>query len=76
VAFPESVELEARQRARGICQCERRTCPHFGRCRVRGAEFHHKRSLTSGGTDELSNCELLCSPCHQRSHAEGDLGLL
>lgn len=34
---------------------------------------HHKRKLTSGGTNDRSNLQALCSGCHSRLHAkQGD----
>lgn len=74
MTFPESVEVGAKSRARGICECARNNCPHYGRCRVRGLEYHHTKRPSAGGSAELSNCEFLCTPCHERAHGESDFG--
>jgi 5-methylcytosine-specific restriction endonuclease McrA len=73
LTFPESVQRLARQRARGTCECTQTSCPHYGRCRVRAIEFHHKKPVAAGGDDELSNCQFLCKACHSEIHrtAEG-----
>jgi 5-methylcytosine-specific restriction endonuclease McrA len=77
MAFSDEVQRHARRRAHGTCECTSNGCPHFGRCRLSGTEFHHKRSLESGGTDEVSNCTLLCRACHQRLHGgAGTVGKL
>jgi hypothetical protein len=75
--FPESVEREARKRARGTCECTRNTCPHYGGCRLPGTTYHHKKAVKAGGTDELGNCQLLCKACHDRAHSSsGGFGLI
>ncbi|MGB8197840.1 MAG: HNH endonuclease [Acidimicrobiales bacterium] len=75
MSFPESVQRLARQRARGTCECTNSACPHYGHCRLPAKEFHHKKSLSDGGSDELSNCQYFCVACHERAHtATGQLG--
>jgi 5-methylcytosine-specific restriction protein A len=67
VAFSEQTKQEALARADGHCECMRGAHGHVGRCSSRGPfEYHHKLSLASGGGDALSNCEVLCKPCHRR----------
>ncbi|MGH9019828.1 MAG: HNH endonuclease [Acidimicrobiales bacterium] len=66
--FSDETQLALRKRAHGVCECTRDACPHFGRCRSRGSEFHHKRAETAGGTDEPTNGQFLCRSCHQRVH--------
>ena len=77
LAFPESVQILARKRAHGTCECTASWCPHYGHCRLPAKEFHHKKPLRSGGDDEVANCQFLCEACHQRAHSTtGDLGLI
>ena len=72
MTFPDSVQLRVRQRASGVCECTRDTCMHYGPCKVRGAEFHHKKSPSAGGGDDAANCQLLCKACHQEAHNVAD----
>ncbi len=80
MAFSEETVRQAWQRADGKCECTRSAHSHaYGRCSKelvwenrgresgRGAwEAHHKTSVESGGSDALSNCEILCWDCHSR----------
>ncbi len=75
--FSEDVVRKAWNRARGGCECRRKTHEHpyvrhskqlvwknRGR-EGRGAwEAHHS---SSAGGDGLSNCEILCWDCHSRT---------
>lgn len=77
MAFSEEVVKKAWSRAKGCCECRRKTHEHsYIRCNKnlvcgnngregRGAwEAHH---ITSGGPDSLSNCEILCWECHKKT---------
>lgn len=67
MAFSQTTKDEALKRAGGRCECERGSHPHFGRCgSTYNLEYHHKLAVASGGSDALSNCEVLCNDCHQR----------
>ncbi len=68
MAFSEETQRDVRRRAHGVCECTLDACPHFGRCRSKGAEFHSKRADSAGGTDEPSNAQFLCPSCHERLH--------
>jgi 5-methylcytosine-specific restriction endonuclease McrA len=70
LTFPDAVQRLARQRARGTCECTSHSCPHYGGCRARATEFHHKKAVASGGDDELPNCQVLCKACHRQVHAK------
>ncbi len=75
MTFPDSVQRLARQRARGTCECTASWCPHYGHCRLPAKEFHHKKSVASGGDDDIANCVFLCKACHDRAHStSGQLG--
>lgn len=80
MAFSEETVQQAWKRSGAKCECTRSTHSHQGRCNKelvwenrgretgRGAwEAHHKVSVDSGGTDALSNCEILCWDCHKRT---------
>ena len=80
MAFSEETVRQAWQRASGKCECTRKTHNHTGRCykplswgdRGRSSgwgawEAHHRTRVESGGTDALSNCEMLCWDCHSRT---------
>lgn len=69
--FSDETKHRARHRAGGRCECERKSHKHlFGRCSAILAlvkvEYHHKTAVASGGSNALSNCEVLCVSCHQR----------
>jgi 5-methylcytosine-specific restriction protein A len=78
VAFNETTKQAALRRAGGQCECRRLSCsehPATYRCQTRLAagrfHFHHKTAVASGGDDSLSNCEVLCIPCHERTQTYG-----
>jgi 5-methylcytosine-specific restriction endonuclease McrA len=56
----------------GTCECARDTCQHYGPCKARGSEFHHKKPVGTGGSEELTNCQFLCKLCHQQAHSSGE----
>jgi 5-methylcytosine-specific restriction endonuclease McrA len=84
MSFPESVVKEAWKRAGGRCECKNTTHNHYRRCNKqltwenrgregRGAwEAHHTVSVDSGGSNTLSNCEILCWDCHTKTRTFGD----
>lgn len=80
MAFSEDVVKAAWKRADGKCECRRLGHNHlYGRCNKelvwenrgregRGCwEAHHKTAVASGGDDSLSNCEILCWDCHNKT---------
>jgi len=80
MAFDDETIAAAWGRSGGRCECERATHGHVGRCgkmlaeNNRGRESgwgsweaHHRLSVQSGGSDALSNCEVLCWDCHSRT---------
>ncbi len=73
--FSESVKQAAFKRSGGQCECERAGHSHAGRCTAPvsrlTAEFHHITAESAGGSDFLSNCEVLCIPCHQATTSYG-----
>ncbi len=76
MAFSESIKDLAFARSSGRCECRRTTHNHsHGRCSVtvtrHGAEYHHITSQAAGGSDSLSNCEVLCVECHQATDSYG-----
>jgi len=82
VAFSETTKQQAFLRAGGRCECVRTTCRHHtGRCnRVLDPnnralrqtwEAHHRMAVAAGGMDIASNCEILCTQCHQNTRTFG-----
>ncbi len=76
MSFPEDVVLEAWRRARGRCQCKRRSHSHiFPHCDRRllwenqkdGDESPHSwfayHKDHESDNDTLANCEILCWSC-------------
>lgn len=86
MAFSDLTIRQAWQRSGGRCECERSSHGHgyTGRCTQRlmfnlrgndyspyGWEAHHKTAVSSGGSDALSNCEILCMSCHKKTGSYG-----
>lgn len=75
MAFSESTKDLAFKRSGGRCECERESHGHTGRCPTRvtrhGAQYHHKHAESLGGSDSLSNCEVLCVRCHKQTQSWG-----
>lgn len=82
MAFSEVTKDQAFARSGGRCECNRlhtgvTSAPHHGgRCtntftRHGNWEAHHKVAVSSGGSDNLSNCEVLCVKCHQLTQTYG-----
>ena len=76
VSFPDSVVEAAWKRAKGRCECRRTTHDHTiphgiqltwgnrGREGKGAWEAHHK---VRGGSDTVSNCEILFWDCHKKT---------
>lgn len=69
--FSDETKVQARRRAGVFCECTRKSHKHpWGRCSAVLAlvkvEYHHRTAVASGGSNALSNCEVLCASCHQR----------
>ena len=78
MAFPESVRQAAYERAGGRCECKRRSCTchrRNDRCykKLRRPHWHahHRTAVSSGGSDTLGNCEILCVECHKNTGTYG-----
>ena len=80
MAFSEDTVRQAWNRAGGKCECGRTSHNHTGgRCNsplvwenrsregVGAWEANHRTRVESGGDDSLSNCEILCWPCHAKT---------
>lgn len=88
MAFPQSVVDQAFARSGGRCECARQhpgriEAPHHGsRCprtfmrtgRGTSWEAHHITAESVGGSDTLSNCEILCITCHSLTQSYGRSG--
>ena len=76
MAFSESIKDEAFKRSGGMCECTRTShLNHTGRCSKiltrYGTEYYHVVSQDAGGTEDLSNCEVLCTICHRQIRSNG-----
>ena len=86
MAFSDLTVRQAWMRSGGRCECQRSTHGHnyTGRCPQRllwtergndhslyGWEAHHKTAASVGGSDGLSNCEILCIECHKNTASYG-----
>lgn len=79
--FPDDVVRQAFARSRGQCECKRTSHRHGSpRCPARlvwerrgydgpgGWEAHH---INANDPPTLSNCEILCQPCHKATETYG-----
>jgi len=77
MAFSQSIVDQAFTRSRGFCECTRATHHHptlwcaallmyqnRGRYGLGSWEANHINRVESDGADSISNCEILCWPCH------------
>lgn len=86
MAFSDFTVRQAWTRSGGRCECQRVTHTHgyLNRCTrmlswnqrgndnsIYGWEAHHKTAVASGGSDALSNCEILCIECHKKTKSYG-----
>lgn len=70
MAFSEETVIKAFARASGKCEsCGKQLVfENRGRDSGRGAwETHHRIKISSGGSDALSNCKILCWDCHSKT---------
>ena len=59
MAFSEEIKRQALARASNRCEkCGRAVT-------MSTSHAHHMTSVDSGGKDILSNCKILCIPCHK-----------
>jgi 5-methylcytosine-specific restriction endonuclease McrA len=58
MSFPENIKEQALKNADN--KCEKCKTP----VTMKTSHAHHKLSVKSGGADTLSNCQILCKPCH------------
>lgn len=73
MSFSVQVVNDAWRKASGQCESCRKQLSWGNRGREgRGKwETHHKTSVASGGSDNLSNCKILCFDCHKKTRTFG-----
>lgn len=81
MAFSQETLNQAWHRAGGRCECVLEKCGHAGRCNkeldpqnaTSGKKWHahHIVSQDAGGSDEPSNCQILCVECHENTRSYG-----
>ena len=77
MAFSEATKDSAFARSGGRCECKRQAhrAHAGGRCTTilsrLSPEYHHITAQRVGGSDGLSNCEVLCHPCHVLTDSYG-----
>ncbi len=73
--FSLNIKALALFRSGDRCECRRLGHDHVGRCTRRltsaTAQFHHKTAQRLVADDSLSNCEVLCIPCHRQTPSYG-----
>ena len=60
VKIPLSVRYELYEAADGKCEAR------LSGCSYHGADSHHRKLRSRGGSNELSNLLLLCRSCHDK----------
>ncbi len=76
--FPESVKLQALIRQNytcGSCGEKIESLRQIGQISHKygeGARAHHMRHCQMGGTNDVSNCVIICEACHYSAHNGGD----
>lgn len=73
MAFPDSIVDQAWENANGKCERCGATLhkQSQGSESSYGWEAHHKTRAILG-SDTLSNCEILCQPCHKKTQSYGN----
>ena len=86
MAFSDETKRLGFERCGGICECTRRRCAAYHtvpfvtkedgtrehpRCGNQAEHAHHIKAQKDGGSDELSNLEYLCEPCHMNTDSYG-----
>ena len=73
MGFSTEIIEKAWNRANGRCErCGKQLVRENHNEGERGAwEAHHKTAQSSGGSDSLSNCEILCLECHKNTYSYG-----
>lgn len=74
MSFSQTTVKEAWEKATGHCErCHKQLVwNNRGDEGQRGAwEAHHRLSASHGGSDTLSNCEILCVDCHKKTRSYG-----
>ena len=75
--FSDLTKQLAFARSGGRCECQRILCSEHvlkscgKNLTMATAEFHHKHAQSQGGSDALSNCEVLCHACHVNTASYG-----
>ena len=81
MAFSQDTINQAWHRTGGRCECTLKICGHQERCnkvldpqnKIEGRKWHahHIVSQNAGSLDNLSNCQILCVPCHENTGSYG-----
>jgi hypothetical protein len=74
--FAQEIVNAGIERSGGRCECSMSRCGHGVRCRrpiknLAPPLVRHRRAITSGGDDSLSNCEVVCKACWHQSGEDG-----
>jgi hypothetical protein len=76
MAFSEEVKRDAFARSAGFCECTKSEHRHhFSKCfallTTANLQFHHLTAPSDGGSDDLSNCGVVCHECHVGTNSYG-----
>ena len=74
MAFTQETVTTAFKRAKGKCEACGKLLIGSNRGkdgRIGAWEAHHITAVERGGSDGLSNCKILCIPCHKKTKSYG-----
>ena len=73
MAFSQETLNAAWRSAGGKCErCNKELDPENKKSGMKW-HAHHRTSVDAGGSDGVSNCEILCVPCHEKTYSYGGL---
>lgn len=68
-----SIRDEVYKRAKGVCECNMKTCKHHKnrRCHIKLRGEQQVHHIVAGGPDIISNVKGLCARCHRNTPSYG-----
>lgn len=70
MAFSENIKRKKLAMAQDRCENPNCKTP-FKTLYIDTCEAHHIKAKADGGSDDISNCKILCIPCHKNTESYG-----